>query len=95
VDDEPLIRFMRGVERDLGKLIEGNDNLQGHITAVSKKVDITNGRLDNHISDPAAHGIGAANEESKSNRASIGLIVSVTMAMIGIISFVLSVARLP
>ena len=67
ISDEETLRFMDESRRFhgdtkeiLGRLIEGQKNNGEHISAVSRKVDATNERFDQHTESIEAHGIGAA-----------------------------------
>ena len=87
IDDNQMYEFMRDMNTGMGSLLEGQKNQAEHISAVSKKVDRVELKIDAHVPDIEAHGRKAEGKLSSSFIAWVGL-------GIGVMTFIITFLKL-
>jgi len=84
INDSQLFDFMQDVSSKLGKLVEGQDNMADHITAVSHKADEIRESLNDHKDSADAHGMVAERRNSAATAIWVAIVISLLGAAVNI-----------
>ena len=57
---DEITTILLGLKQDMGKVLQGQENLTAHINAVSDKANRIRDEISEHSRDSEAHGIGTA-----------------------------------
>lgn len=84
IDDSQLFDFMQDTSNKLGKVLQGQENMAEHLSAVSHKADAIRESLNIHKDSTDAHGMISERRNSAATAIWVAIIISVLGAAVNI-----------